>query len=409
MAKRPRSEEQDTRSLDLDDNEVEREQEQEQRQLSYPDTTTPLPRSVVPPPFQQPTQLMTFSYSEERELVFDDSALRYYVEPPRGAKLDYGYGQWVKQVEERGRIDSLLRALSRVRGDPTRQGAVKELGVVSWRGVMTKILTAPYEERDGWELNVMNVNGTLYFEEYVSDTRVQEKQSMNAKQSLQTYYGYAFESYCTADAPHRPKPDPTSRVPFGWSGDVNNNVQWCSVVRTKLGNTRILIGGEVDCVRGKLYTGQPDTFVELKTSLTIRGPHDEARFEKKLLKFYFQSFLLGVPEIIVGFRTPGGVVSMVQPFRTVEIPRLVRGKPGAWDPLLCLDWGNRFLTLMQNTVVAHSPADDASSGPSVWRVRFSPGTGIRVRQLNATDMEDVMRGEDRVGILPRWYWDEIGV
>lgn len=28
------------------------------------------------------------------------------------------------------------------------------------------------------------------------------------------------------------------------------------------------------------YTGQPDTFVELKTSLTIRGPPDEARFEK---------------------------------------------------------------------------------------------------------------------------------
>lgn len=40
---------------------------------------------------------------------------------------------------------------------------------------MCRILTAPYEERDGWELNVMNVNGTLYFEEYVSDARAQEK------------------------------------------------------------------------------------------------------------------------------------------------------------------------------------------------------------------------------------------
>lgn len=28
------------------------------------------------------------------------------------------------------------------------------------------------------------------------------------------------------------------------------------------------------------YTGQPDTFVELKTSLALRGPHDEPRFEK---------------------------------------------------------------------------------------------------------------------------------
>jgi len=28
------------------------------------------------------------------------------------------------------------------------------------------------------------------------------------------------------------------------------------------------------------YTGKTDSFVELKTSLSIRGPHDEAKFEK---------------------------------------------------------------------------------------------------------------------------------
>jgi hypothetical protein len=28
------------------------------------------------------------------------------------------------------------------------------------------------------------------------------------------------------------------------------------------------------------YTGKTDSFVELKTSLVIRGPHDEGRFEK---------------------------------------------------------------------------------------------------------------------------------
>jgi len=50
-------------------------------------------------------------------------------------------------------------------------------------------------------------------------------------------------------------------------------------VKTKLGSMRLLVGGEVDCVRDK-YTGQPNTLVELKTSMTIRGQNDEARFEK---------------------------------------------------------------------------------------------------------------------------------
>jgi len=75
---------------------------------------------------------------------------------------------------------------------------------------------------------------------------------MDDRQRSQTYYGYAFESYCTSEFPpgQRPSQRPSPGVPPGWGGDVDTNVQWCSVVRTKLGDTRMIIGGEVDCVRG---------------------------------------------------------------------------------------------------------------------------------------------------------------
>lgn len=33
--------------------------------------------------------------------------------------------------------------------------------------------------------------------------------------------------------------------------------------------------------------------------------------------------------------------------------------------------------------------------------------GITVTKLDAPGVEDVMGGDDRVGFLPRWYWDEI--
>jgi len=266
---------------------------------------------------------------------------------------------------------------------------------------MTKILIAPYENRDGWELNAMFVNGTLYFEEHATEERLAERANMNERQRSQMYYGYAFESYCTSEMPktREPRSNPHSKDPPGWGGDVNTNVQWCSVVRTKLGNTRMIIGGEVDCVRDK-YTGQTDTFVELKTSLVIRGRQDSERFEKKLLKFYFQSFLLGVPEIVVGFRTPAGVVKTVQSFKTIQIPRLVRGKQGAWDPLLCLDWGDRFLTFLKTCICGGDTA-------SVWRVKFVPGSGVNVEELGSSGLEEVVNGEDRVGFLPSWYWEEV--
>lgn len=69
-----------------------------------------------------------------------------------------------------------------------------------------------------------------------------------------TYHGYAFESYCTTDLPpDRTKGNTAQRSPKGWGdGVVDTNVQWCSVVKTKLGDHRLIFGGEVDCVRGNV-------------------------------------------------------------------------------------------------------------------------------------------------------------
>lgn len=103
--------------------------------------------ALEPVPFQQPQQLLTFSYTPEHVLEFTNSALRYYVPPPPGADLKYGYDRWIKRPEEKGRIDSLLRAVDKVRKEMDRgEGSVKgkgrewlrSIGVVSWRGVMTK-------------------------------------------------------------------------------------------------------------------------------------------------------------------------------------------------------------------------------------------------------------------------------
>jgi len=47
------------------------------------------------------------------------------------------------------------------------------------------------------------------------------------------------------------------------------------------------------------------------------------------------------------------------------------------------------------------------TGKDVWRVAFAPKVGITVVMLDASGMEDVVGGDDRVGFLPRWYWDEM--
>ncbi|KAJ3935618.1 MAG: RAI1-domain-containing protein [Lentinula lateritia] len=383
-------------------------------------------------PFQQPMPLTSFSYDSQHTQEFSDSALRYYRPPPPNAQLGYGYEHWIRRPEERSRVDSLLKAVDRVTEGQHKKMNLAEVGVVAWRGVVTRLLTAPYEDREGWEMNVMLINGTLYLEEHRTESQIMEKNNIKPQHRKMMYYGYAFESYCTTEhskpaASNQSDGSSHNSDVSGWGGHVDTNIQWCSVVRTKLGDTKFIIGGEVDCSDGQ-YKGTTDTFVELKTSMVIRGAADEQKFERKLLKFYFQSFLLGVPKIIVGFRTPSGQLTTTQSFQTMQIPRMLRDKSGhktnttPWNPSLCLAWCHQFLTYLKQTVVRDSDDDPSHQKDSVkeevnrghsptsttvWRVSFVPREGARVVKLDKSEVEEVVNGEDRVGFIPRWYWDKV--
>ncbi len=98
--------------------------------------TRSLPRK--PPAFQLPANLITFSYTPARELEFNDAAKRYYVPPPPGAQLSYGYERWIRRPEEKPRIDSLLRAFVEKKNRRDSEFSLEDVGVICWRGVLTR-------------------------------------------------------------------------------------------------------------------------------------------------------------------------------------------------------------------------------------------------------------------------------
>jgi RAT1-interacting protein len=104
--------------------------------LSYPDTSHPISRAV---PFQRPRPLITFSYDKSHKLEFSDAAMRYYIAPPPNADLAHGYERWIRRPEARGRLDGLLRAIREIQ---SRGSGHPVVGVISWRGVMTKCVPA---------------------------------------------------------------------------------------------------------------------------------------------------------------------------------------------------------------------------------------------------------------------------
>ncbi|GAA5922870.1 hypothetical protein JCM3775_006164 [Rhodotorula graminis] len=366
--------------------------------------------STALPQFQQPFHLASFSYSPARELLLDDDrkddALAYYHEPRLGSDLNVGFESavWRDGSVDEG-LDALLDCLSTWASKQPSTAADELLGkisVITWRGMMTKLMLAVYEvdnvasgrRGDGWEMNAMVVDGCLYLEESNPPAKLAAKSASESSNALPSYYGYSFESYCTT-----PSTDPPAAFAV-----PNTNVQWCSVVKTNLGGFRTIVGGEVDCVRLGADPSRISTadFVELKTNIAIQSQRDEVNFERqKLLKHYVQSFLLGVPTVTVGFRTRQGQLTALQSFNTLELPRLVRGKPHAWTPAACLASARDLLAFLHSTVASHpstlaAEADLRSRSPGaatsgewpVFRIRFAPQDGVSVRELTPREVSD---------------------
>ena len=100
------------------------------------------------------------------------------------------------------------------------------------------------------------------------------------------------------------------------------------------------------------------------------------KYERKLLKFWIQSFLLGVPKIIVGFRSQNGILQRLEELETKNIPGNVKrqGK-GSWDGNLCINFTAAFLDC-EDSIARNLILTKASSGlgktittDGVWRIR----------------------------------------
>ena len=109
------------------------------------------------------------------------------------------------------------------------------------------------------------------------------------------------------------------------------------------------------------------TWVELKTSAELHTPSDALKFNRKLLKFWAQSFLLGVSKIIVGFRTNDiqGRLVRLQELETAKIPGLVRedcarnGKPPEWEKDAAINFLGEVLGWLKRTITKDG----------VWKMR----------------------------------------
>ncbi|KAH0600301.1 hypothetical protein MHUMG1_01297 [Metarhizium humberi] len=353
-------------------------------------------------PVKRPKEFACFSYDENHEFRLDDSSMKYYYTPQLGADLSKGFEKFQK-LDDSGdeHLDSLLKTIL---AHERETGKKIDANVVTWRGMMTKIMAALFEQQDGFEMNATLYQNCIFIEEnntYKLQSRAKENHRgprRGPPLEVMQYWGislppFLFLILLTQDYKNSPSPSPPgykfetlSTLPKIWAETsreyienrenqiVNNKEQYCSVVRTGIGKTVLCLGGENTTLTrkpvwdSKPQPGQPINWVELKTTAEIRSDHDMDNFHRKLMKFWIQSFLLGVPKIIVGFRTRDGVLVDVKEIETHNIPQTPRNRT----------------TVLQSTI----------NDEGVWRIRRHPASPtIEVFKVEETGHGNILSDE----------------
>ncbi|KAK0720843.1 rai-1 [Lasiosphaeris hirsuta] len=334
-------------------------------------------------PVKRPKEFACFSYDKDHQYHPGDSSLKWYYPPTLGTDLSNGFEKFIKHDDSADEhLDSLLKTIETHEKKTNKQ---IDAHIVTWRGILTKIMAAPFEDRDGFEMNATFYRNSIFIEENhkckEASRREQDNQTWKSPipQEVMQFWGYKFETLSTLPATW----GETSRdyIEKRDNEIVNNKEQYCSVVRTGLGKSIICLGGEVDAIwdsKPKVQ-GAPVNWVELKTSAEIRSDRDMDNFERKLMKFWIQSFLLGVPKIIVGFRSRDGILVKLQEMETNSIPTTVqrRGRAG-WDGNTCINFASAFLEWLREVM----------TDEGVFRVRRKP----RSSHIEVFQVEEVGHG-----------------
>lgn len=297
--------------------------------------------------------------------------MRYYPTPEivQFGDLRHGFDKFV----EKNTRSHLIPILSVLNQFPSRPNAE----IITWRGVLTRILGTSFDHRTDWSMVGCLRNGILFIEE----ERLVKVQS--GKEKMATYWGHKFENLCLV--PHDLPPHEVQSLSVRRETPVNANSEFDIVVKTKLGKYRFVIGAEIDGVdeSGKEY-------IELKTTKQIRNAWDQSIYNDKLMKYWLQSYLAGVPKIIVGVRDPKGRLRNFETIETSQIPRTVRGRV-AWDPAAILLMGEMFFDWLYEQLNRDKPAD---GGDLVFHISHSAEDGGVIKYDTDYGIEPV---------LPEWY------
>ncbi|PIO76657.1 RAI1 like protein [Teladorsagia circumcincta] len=232
------------------------------------------------PRFGQPQRIGEYTVTRDRCVVSgrEDAKYLYEAALADGGRVRFDLNKGFNTFEEK---------------------VLHEADFVCWRGLLTRIAATPFSPKDSWEFAAARIGGVIFLCEKETEETRQRKDSMTQRDKMMSYWGFKFEQYMTvAEKGGEPNVN----------GPVTCREEFAMVVKSTLAATvgrplRLVYSGEVDAIN---KDGEP---IELKTQ---RRALEGTFWKQKSMKWWLQSFLLGIRDIIVGYRDDDGFVNKLR-------------------------------------------------------------------------------------------------
>lgn len=297
--------------------------------------------------FQRPIEI-GFTLSERRKLKFEGKnkkGAKYLVLPEVCTDLNYdlkpGFSQFVDAVMHQNGLDSLLKFIIENKQalviDQLNNSSNKLLkpDFICWRGLITSLLTTPYEKDKDLQFAIIPYKGSFYMCEIYTELAKQQKTNRDEKSRQFEYWGHKFEGYITADDPNE-KPNGLDEIP-----DCEDYIG--TVVGTNLNEHCLMYGAEIDCCLTTEHNSL-NNYCEIKTS---RGKsREDLNFERnpKFFKWWLQSYLVDIQNIQVGLRDDNGIVTKIVKCNTDNMYAAVTKRS---NDNLCFNFMNGLLKVIR--------------------------------------------------------------
>lgn len=276
-------------------------------------------------------------------------------------------------------LETGLRGMKINKSGESLRANPRKLGVdfVCRRGLLTKVMLSPYEDKEGWFIAVVNYNGTYYINEILTEER--KRREAEVKNDEMSCWGWKFEQYLTADTKDG---QPNTDVPY------NNCEKLYTVVKTELNKHSLVYSGEIDALNIDEANG--DYYMEFKTNKELSHPGIIKTFKRfKTKKWWAQSHLIGIKTIVCGVRDENGVVKRLEFYDTKSLPDFASDVCNPWKPNVCTNFLDKFLTFIKDSIKIDDPK-------IVHTLKWSPGTRIVCSQPLKNSEHN---------FLPQWYID----